>query len=331
MDKTLGHIYLYGEILWNVYKYHGVPESLLVCGERIGLLGMYAKYIGIKNVYYNNPNDISCQDANEITKGVGIDLDDYIYGDFDEVLKYSILNNRYFDAIIMIGTKEYIYGNGEYFRKIISICKRDCFVSIWTEVSSYNNEIEQQIGAKHYMDFDALLNKIQSFENAFIIPENKKETSNVIGFCFQNKAYPYILEEWLDEEEKHLYRYRLYYQILINWLKKITLGHKVENWFLKKNIHKIIIYGGGELGRILYDQLQTENRVIVDAVCDRNNSGLDQYFINTKIISVDELSQKYNQNTIVVTPIYAYDAIYREIRKKVKGNIIDLSVIIKEM
>lgn len=105
----------------------------------------------------------------------------------------------------------------------------------------------------------------------------------------------------------------------------------MENWFLKKNIHKIIIYGGGELGRILYDQLQTENRVIVDAVCDRNISGLDQYFINTKIISVDELSQKYNQNTIVVTPIYAYDAIYREIRKKVKGNIIDLSVIIKEM
>jgi len=360
VDKTLGHIYLYGEILWNVFKYHGEPETLLDYGGGTGLLGMYAKYLGINNVYYNDIDDISCKDAKVIAKELNIDLEDYICGDLDNVINYSILNNRYFDAIISNDVIEHIYDVDEYFKKLPRVCKRDCFISMWTGANSYNPKIVQLIEAKHYqgeyldsqdvkgwenkesdplnangikplIDFDALSKRIRSFENIFIFPENNKATADVISLCLQDKAYPYVLEEWLDEQEEYLYRYRMYYQILIKWLKKMTLGHKVGNWLEKKGIHKIIIYGGGELGQILYEQLQTDSKVVVEAICDQNTSRSAQYFRNSRVISVDELIQKYNHNTIIVTPVYAYDAIYKDISKKVKGNIIDLGMIIEEM
>ena len=71
--------------------------------------------------------------------------------------------------------------------------------------------------------------------------------------------------------------------------------------------------------------------MVVEAICDQNTSRSAQYFRNSRVISVDELIQKYNHNTIIVTPVYAYDAIYKDISKKVKGNIIDLGMIIEEM
>ena len=51
-----------------------------------------------------------------IAKELNIDLEDYICGDLDNVINYSILNNRYFDAIISNDVIEHIYDVDEYFK-----------------------------------------------------------------------------------------------------------------------------------------------------------------------------------------------------------------------
>jgi len=430
MKKDIREIFRYAEFLWNVFKYHGITDTLLGYGGGSGLLGMFASYLGIENVYYNDIYEVSCQDAKVIAKEMGIDLKDYICGDIDEVIKYAKTKDIYFDAVISYDVIEHIYDLESFFQKLVHVCKRDCFISMWTSANSYNPKIVEKLENTHYrseylgfqkvngwkerdsliayvkireniikdylnkrgiaideqviaglvkntrgkkkedieryvaqyllsekistvqnekfpsntcdpltgnwaehlIDFDELVKIVRSFENAFILPAGNRETADIVGLCLQDKAYMYILEEQLDEQEQNVYRYMMYYKMIIKWLSKLTAGHRVADWFQKRGINAIIIYGGGELGRILYEQLKVDSRVKIKAVCDQNTKDLDKTFSGTRVIDRDKLIEEYKQGeVIVVTPIYAFESISKYLSEKINGEIINLNTIIEEM
>lgn len=430
MKKTIREIYLYADFLWTVFKYHGETHTLLDYGSGSGLLGMFASYLGIGNVFYNDIYELSCRDAKVIANEMGIELKDYICGDIDEVIEYTRIKDVYFDAVISYDVIEHIYDLESFFQKLVQICKRDCFISMWTTANSYNPNIVKRLENIHYrseylgsqkvegwkerdsllayvkvreriikeflknqgfainerdiadlvkntrgknkedihryveqylfaeknltsqndkfpsntcdpltgnwaerlIDFDELVKDVRSFEDVFILPASNKKTADLIGFCLQDKAYTYVLEERIDEQEQYLYRFEMYYKTMIKWLSKLTSGCRIADWFLKKGIDAIIIYGGGELGRILYEQLKTDSRVNVKAVCDRNTKDLALSFHGTKIIDPDRLFEEYSQGEIiVVTPIYAFEGISKFLGNRINGEIINLYTIIEEM
>lgn len=338
MKKTIREIYLYAEFLWTVFKFHGLTRTLLDYGGGSGLLGMFASYLGIENVYYNDIYDISCQDAKVIAKEMGIEIKDYIWGDINEVIEYARMKDLYFDAVISYEVIEHIYDLESFFQELVRVCHRDCFISMWTTANSYNPEIVKRLENTHYnwaehlIDFDELARDVRSFENVFILPASNKKTADLVGFCLQDKAYTYVLEERIDEQDRYLYRYEIYYKTIIKWLSKMTSGCRVTDWFLERGIKAIIIYGGGELGRVLYEQLKMDSEVNVKAVCDQNTRNLALYFNGTKIINSDKLFEEYNQGeVIVVTPIYAFDSISKFLGDRINGEIINLNTIIEEM
>lgn len=430
MKKTIREIYLYAEFLWTVFKFHGLTHTLLDYGGGSGLLGMFASYLGIENVYYNDIYDISCQDAKVVAKEMSIEIKDYICGDIKEVFEYARMKDLHFDAVISYDVIEHIYDLESFFQELVQVCHRDCFISMWTTANSYNPDIVKHLENRHYrseylgsqkvkgwkerdsllayvkireriikdyfinqgvtiderdiadlvkntrgknkedihrylaqyslaernsttqnvkfpsntcdpltgnwaehlIDFDELAKNVRSFENVFILPASNKNTADLLGFCLQDKAYTYVLEERIDEQEQYLYRYEMYYKTIIKWLSKMTSGCKVTDWFLKRGINAIIIYGGGELGRILYEQLKMDSKVNVKAVCDQNTKDLAMTFYGAKIIGTDKLVEEYNQGEIiVVTPIYAFDSISKFLSDRINGEIINLNTIIEEM
>ncbi len=112
--------------------------------------------------------------------------------------------------------------------------------------------------------------------------------------------------------------------ILAKWLELKQRGVLLEQYFEKHGITKIAIYGIGELGRRLYDELEG-SKVEVKYLLDKNPGNMNKIL---RIYSLDE--KEMDVETIVVTVAIAEDVI-SEIRKKGYRNVAALNEILLEL
>lgn len=107
-------------------------------------------------------------------------------------------------------------------------------------------------------------------------------------------------------------RLKSYYDILNQWLIVKQKGNNLEKYFEENQIHKIAIYGMGQLGWRLYDELQNTG-IEIAYVIDQNaviNTHSDLIVYETE----DDLPEV---DAIIVTAVFAFD----EIQQKLSGQI----------
>lgn len=96
----------------------------------------------------------------------------------------------------------------------------------------------------------------------------------------------------------------------------------VADYFKNNHYEKIAIYGMGEIGKRLYEELCAEG-IEVTAVFDRNAQRLDPslnvYSIEGSVPEVD---------VVVITPTFDYDTIAEQLEKVVSCKIISISDVI---
>lgn len=123
-------------------------------------------------------------------------------------------------------------------------------------------------------------------------------------------------------------KFKLYYELLSEWLYIKNLKNdniSIENYLNKKGIKKIAIYGFGELGKRLYEDLKNSS-VTVEYVIDKNITESEDNVIfkslNANLPIVD---------AIIVTAVYEYENIKLSIQKEVDFSVISLEHIIFSM
>ncbi|KAB1438650.1 hypothetical protein [Candidatus Galacturonibacter soehngenii] len=118
------------------------------------------------------------------------------------------------------------------------------------------------------------------------------------------------------------FKFRAYYELLNHWLSLRNKGLSVEKYFVHNGYQNIAIYGMGELGTRLYEELK-EGKVCIKYGIDQNggipNSDLDIYNMNEELEEVD---------LIVVSAIFDYNTIEAELKKKGNFNIVSLESVI---
>lgn len=95
-----------------------------------------------------------------------------------------------------------------------------------------------------------------------------------------------------------------------------------ENFFCKYNIESVAIYGMGKAGKILYDELKktsVEVRYAIDKKSDRKYKDLQIVSPQSDLPEVD---------LVIITVIYEYNAIARELRKKMNCLLLSLEQIL---
>lgn len=108
----------------------------------------------------------------------------------------------------------------------------------------------------------------------------------------------------LDKEKK----YRMYYNVLNQWILLKNRGEKIADIIANAGCKNIAIYGMGELGRRLYEELR-DSEVVVKYCID--NMPQDNNY-EVPIISSEE---EYEQvDLIIVTPVYEFDDIKNKIQ-----------------
>lgn len=125
-------------------------------------------------------------------------------------------------------------------------------------------------------------------------------------------------------EEKNV-KFKKYYNLLNEWKKqdKKENDNKLERYLKEHNLNKIAIYGMGEIGQRLLEELKDTN---IDVIC-----GIDQYGntdLDMNILEPDDLYEIADSiDGVIVTAIADYEAV-KETIGYINKKIISLEEII---
>lgn len=102
-----------------------------------------------------------------------------------------------------------------------------------------------------------------------------------------------------------------YYETLAQWMSNIQKGIHIEDYFKEKGVKTIAIYGMGELGILLYNELKKSIDIQVLYGIDQSGvcaiDDFDVYYPEEDLPSVD---------MVVVTPISYKDEIVSKLKEK---------------
>lgn len=147
----------------------------------------------------------------------------------------------------------------------------------------------------------------------------------VVSFFAGIKVMLHIKENEVRAKNDKAEKFRCYYEILLQWLRLKQSDKKICDYFKKNGYKNIAIYGMGELGCRLFDELKDSNVHVkygIDNNAESINAGFPIVKLDNNIDSVD---------VIVVTAIFSYDEIKENLLKKTNNKIVSLAEIIYEI
>lgn len=137
---------------------------------------------------------------------------------------------------------------------------------------------------------------------------------SVIGNFWGHKVY---LEE-KKQKEKNIYLKQLF----VRWLYNSQNGIKISDYLEELNIKTIAIYGMSDAGCKLYEELKNSN-IVVKYVIDKRMIETD-----IEVVTIDDDFKEVD--IIIVTAIYEYNEIVKELKKKTKSPVISLEQVVYE-
>lgn len=110
-------------------------------------------------------------------------------------------------------------------------------------------------------------------------------------------------------------RYMSYYQITNQWLQNHLDNKSIRDYFTTNHYENIAIYGMGTLGELLYSEIRNSD-VKVKAFIDRNVQEKYENADGILISGLDEIKELKNLDAIIITPIFDYNEIEKELKEK---------------
>ena len=122
-------------------------------------------------------------------------------------------------------------------------------------------------------------------------------------------------------------KFQLYYNTLNQWLMLKNSGKKVEEYFINNNYQTVAIYGMGELGNRLYEELNQSDNVKISYAIDKNFGYLYEGDLEI-VLPEDELKPV---DVIVVTAIFDFDSIYDKLQQQTDSFVVSLEEVVFEV
>lgn len=146
----------------------------------------------------------------------------------------------------------------------------------------------------------------------------------------------YDLENFQEDKRKSLDSFNLkrqtpvdmyvsYYRLLEKWMILHEKEIKISSFFEQNKLYNIIIYGMGKMAAHLVYDLKNSN---INIVCAIDKKAINKYGDFPIISGTDEIPYA---DCIVVTPVYEFEKIKNQMKKKVTIPLISLSDIIDQI
>ena len=140
----------------------------------------------------------------------------------------------------------------------------------------------------------------------------------------------YFAKKAIDKSHEMVSRYRGYYDVTKQWLKIKNEDKSTVEYFNDNDYSNIAIYGLGELGSRLYEELKNSNinvKYFVDKEADSMYFGED----DIELASIHDLDDN-GIDVIVITPVYAYEDIEKQLLDKgISCDIVSIEDVVYEL
>ena len=131
--------------------------------------------------------------------------------------------------------------------------------------------------------------------------------------------------EEIQKRQKAKDKFKGYYNLLNQWLRLKQENKSLETYFTENQYKTIVIYGMGELGNRLYDELK-DSSVQVKYAIDENTAGA---YSEIDIIAPEEDFPEVD--VIVVTAVFAYHEIEEKLSDRTDIQVISLEDVVFEV
>lgn len=136
-----------------------------------------------------------------------------------------------------------------------------------------------------------------------------------------------LSQQVMEDKDKRIDKFKSYYNMLNQWLCIHQQGGSLADYFKKKNYKHIAVYGLGEMGSRLLDELNASEIQVAYGI-DKN---IDEVFDEIEVFSLDNINEATEQvDAVVVTAIFAYDEIREELEKHFDCVILSLEDVVFE-
>lgn len=140
------------------------------------------------------------------------------------------------------------------------------------------------------------------------------------GYAGGAKKYQKIV----SEETKRKQKMTDYFELMNVWMELLEDHKEVAKYFEKNNMKRIAIYGVGKIGEHLFKQLQNSNIEILYFIDKRAVA----FGHGVEVLSLEDKLEKVD--AVVVTPVYDYNAISSDLKKKCDYKIVSIEDVIYE-
>ena len=190
------------------------------------------------------------------------------------------------------------------------------FINAWNEWGE-GNYLEPD--KKNGYGFLEAVQRVMKVCNAddFDVKKAWKEIENQYKFREKDEEKIELLND--------LNKFRSYYRLLDRWMVLREQGKKLEDYFVKNNYKKVIIYGFAAMGKHLYEELKDSPIEIVCALDRRQGLSCE----GLKIQDVSDNIPKCD--VIVVTAICDYVEIEQKLKQDIEQNVVSLQDVLSEI
>ncbi len=148
-------------------------------------------------------------------------------------------------------------------------------------------------------------------------------TGAFLGWYATGHKYCVELENCYNLEKKNREIIRIYDV----WMMNYALGRSVGSYLSEQSIRSVAVYGMSALGIRLYYELKKHGDVTVEFALDQN----PQTELPDVAIYKLDMEPKVQVDAVIVTAIFSYDAIKRDLKKRGYTKIFALDEILYEM
>lgn len=121
-------------------------------------------------------------------------------------------------------------------------------------------------------------------------------------------------------------KFKGYYNLLNQWLLLKQEGKSLEEYFVENGYKTVAIYGMGEMGNRLYDELKSSQEIEMRYAIDKNAAGA---YSELQVLELeDDLPQV---DVIVVTATFAYEEIEKKLNERIDYPIVSLEDVVYEI
>ena len=151
--------------------------------------------------------------------------------------------------------------------------------------------------------------------------------SLIVGAAAGFACCSYLDLNKLNNVQKKVDKFKEYYNILNQWLILKQEENSSEKYFIENKYKTVSIYGMGEIGNRLYEELKNSSEIEVKYGIDNNAS---ETYSELEVLSLEEYTDLAADDidVIVVTATFAFDDIKKSLSELLDCNIISIEDVV---